>query len=535
MPEKYTRREFSKIAGATATFQLGDDDDEDGILSRIFGDDEESSSNTEGAVYVDVENELESVNPGPNEVFITTDTERIFKPTDDGKWTEFASLGGDSPWVENADGALTPENDQPVNVGKTSVTSDAIRAYGIGGTYTDYKISDYTDIGAALKATHDDALAAGLKVWSVDLPPGQWTATTGFVCELPPDVRGRGNPDPWSAGSVNNTGTIIINDTGGAFITLRGTSNSHESNRINAGMFQGLAIKAAAKGNAVTAVEMDGTTNTNANGSIVRSITFQDFGVYFHGNPGIRGIGSVFDINFHRAVVRQNPADAIVQQSSASATSGAASQYELHACYLFGEGSGNWAANLNSNDVAVVGGTVSDTNGGNGLRCKGSQGGIYGTHIEGSGATGSLGVQIAGSLDGPFDVKPSVVSRWGTGVQLGDGSASKTRNIRFSFKPVKNASEDIKVLAGASRAGVSTPDPNAYTITDNRQSTDGINDWAPLTGQGRSADDLTVLSGAVVNQVGFHDGTDGTNVNARGPAYWNGTDWISIVDGGTIA
>lgn len=124
MPEKYTRREFSKIAGATATFQLGDDDDEDGILSRIFGDDEQSSSsNTEGAVYVDAENELESVNPGPNEVFITTDTDRIFKPTDEGKWTEFASLGGDSPWVKNADGTLTPENGEPVNVGSLSNTN----------------------------------------------------------------------------------------------------------------------------------------------------------------------------------------------------------------------------------------------------------------------------------------------------------------------------------------------------------------------------------------------------------------------------
>lgn len=151
MPEKYTRREFSKIAGATATFQLGGDDDEDGILSRIFGDEEESSSNTEGAVYVDVENELESVNPGPNEVFITTDTERIFKPTDDGKWTEFASLGGDSPWVENADGALTPENGEPVNVDKLSPSS--------GVPYTIYVRSSGSD--------SNDGLSSGSAVASI--------------------------------------------------------------------------------------------------------------------------------------------------------------------------------------------------------------------------------------------------------------------------------------------------------------------------------------------------------------------------------
>lgn len=36
-------------------------------------------------------------------------------------------------------------------------------------------------------------------------------------------------------------------------------------------------------------------------------------------------------------------------------------------------------------------------------------------------------------------------------------------------------------------------------------------------------------------QMAIHDGTDGGNTNTQGPAWYNGTDWISIVDNGTIA
>lgn len=41
--------------------------------------------------------------------------------------------------------------------------------------------------------------------------------------------------------------------------------------------------------------------------------------------------------------------------------------------------------------------------------------------------------------------------------------------------------------------------------------------------------------GRHVGEVRYHDGTDGTNTNAEGPAFFNGTDFISIVDGGAIA
>lgn len=49
-----------------------------------------------------------------------------------------------------------------------------------------------------------------------------------------------------------------------------------------------------------------------------------------------------------------------------------------------------------------------------------------------------------------------------------------------------------------------------------------------------SAEDLTGVAGEQ-GEFRVHDGTDGTNANAAGLARHNGTDWISQVDGGTIA
>lgn len=49
-------------------------------------------------------------------------------------------------------------------------------------------------------------------------------------------------------------------------------------------------------------------------------------------------------------------------------------------------------------------------------------------------------------------------------------------------------------------------------------------------------EDLTARGGDVTGEVAYHDGTDGANVNAEGPAtFTSGGSWVSLVDGGTIA
>lgn len=49
-------------------------------------------------------------------------------------------------------------------------------------------------------------------------------------------------------------------------------------------------------------------------------------------------------------------------------------------------------------------------------------------------------------------------------------------------------------------------------------------------------EDLTARGGDVTGEIAYHNGTDGANVNAEGPAtYTSGASWVSLVDGGTIA
>lgn len=53
---------------------------------------------------------------------------------------------------------------------------------------------------------------------------------------------------------------------------------------------------------------------------------------------------------------------------------------------------------------------------------------------------------------------------------------------------------------------------------------------------GIQPEDLTARAGDITGEIANHDGTDGTNVNAEGPAFYtSGGSWKSLVDGGTIA
>lgn len=359
-----------------------------------------------------------------------------------------------------------------VDAGTVSITDRQVIRYTADGYTVPYPLSDYSDLGAALQDAHDDALAAGEQQFTVEISAGTHTVTTPAVVELNPYIVGRGIGNAWRN---NETGTVIVNDTGDYWLTLRGSSNSIDSNRLNAGFIKGLEMRPAADGASVGAVYMDGTDGTNPSGSIVRGVTFEDCSVKNHGSVPLAYEGTVFDITFHRLVSRSNDEPAVTEVSTgASRTAGPASQFFFVSCYLWSD-SGAYAVAPGANGAAFLGGSVAGANDGNGInmsRCSG--GGIFGTHLEGVSTTGTIG--ILHTVNGPNYYMPSLVTNWDTGISIGDGTSAQARDARILTFGGSNVSEDILVTSGGTRNRTIIDQSAVHSITNERSSVDGIDD-----------------------------------------------------------
>ncbi|MEF8825817.1 MAG: hypothetical protein V5A34_05635 [Halapricum sp.] len=97
------------------------------------------------------------------------------------------------------------------------------------------------------------------------------------------------------------------------------------------------------------------------------------------------------------------------------------------------------------------------------------------------------------------------------------------------------------------RAGSSTVLTNEYTPTEGRvailaDDTVYVGDgsaWIPaadialaIDETARSPQDVRAISNPTAGDESYHDGS---GTNTEGPAFYNGSDWISTVDGSTIA
>lgn len=92
--------------------------------------------------------------------------------------------------------------------------------------------------------------------------------------------------------------------------------------------------------------------------------------------------------------------------------------------------------------------------------------------------------------------------------------------------------------AGASAEGIYKHDGTAYATTgaglrdgDNFDG-QGTSNFSNLNLVGYSPQDVRNISSPSQGYTAYHDGSGS---NTEGPAHYNGTDWISTVDGSTIA
>lgn len=135
------------------------------------------------------------------------------------------------------------------------------------------------------------------------------------------------------------------------------------------------------------------------------------------------------------------------------------------------------------------------------------------------------------------------------GIYAGGDTGTANLSVGTSIRGVSfggNSGTDIVMESDTRRfflgenygAGSNFQSIGMFSVTNNGTGnhTDLINNFAPND----TGEDLTARSPVYSNEIALHDGTDGTNVNARGPAIANGTDpatadWVSLIDGSTIA
>lgn len=160
------------------------------------------------------------------------------------------------------------------------------------------------------------------------------------------------------------------------------------------------------------------------------------------------------------------------------------SQIVFDDCEIIPATAGKWGAyQVTGNNVIFIGGAVLPQGSGvasNGIYVSGGLS-IYGTHLEGTALqTGTIGIQYVGDLGGM--ISPSICASFGTGIKIGDGTASNARGWTISGS-VGNynagGNGDVHITAGGSRIGtilslgysVGTP-----TITNDRYGTDAVQD-----------------------------------------------------------
>jgi len=263
-----------------------------------------------------------------------------------------------------------------------------------------YDISDHSDIGAAIQAANDDAIAAGIQGVRVVLPHGvhQYSAVPVVDCTNI-EIIGKGIPT-YHGGLRHGTILQYTGTATDAFV-VRGTGDSPNTDRVDYVRFARLGFEPDGDDDETNGLLIDGTTDVNANGSTVRGVEFERTRFQRWSGSACRLKGTVFDQTFTECYFRGDPGLHILRDG---ATSGVSSQTDVFGGWWAGTDSG-YAADMDTGSLHWYGGSITTT-GGNGdadgvivRKCNG--GGIYGTHVESVEGTGITVETVTG---GPFDV-----------------------------------------------------------------------------------------------------------------------------------
>lgn len=342
------------------------------------------------------------------------------------------------------------------------------------------KIDVMADCGAVGDDAADDYLAINIglsaaKVLGADLyfpkPPVAYKYGTTLALTDGMRMVGEGTPNRWRSAKV----PVRLKYTGaGSAVTVApGVGAGADSINIIDLEFDGSAAAAGTIGLYLNAT----AAGSYIEGVHVERCTFLDFP-----ENQARHDGTVFDVTY-RHTTFMNPN--VAASHCVLIQNGQPSQITFDDCWIMPYTAAMWAVRcLACDDLRFVGGTVAPYNGAAGANGIYAVGGlfIYGTHLEGplDTQTGTIGVQYLGS-NGAF-ISPSLCALFGTGIRIGDGTATQARGWTISGNVGNNniaagGLADVNVTAGGSRVGTIADlgfANGAATVVDARRTVDGV-------------------------------------------------------------
>lgn len=311
------------------------------------------------------------------------------------------------------------------------------------------------DFGATGDGSTDDTSAIQSAIDSVSslggdvifpVPSVAYKTTTTLTLPIGVRLIGQGAPLRW-----RNTKTPVVIKYYGSTACISVVAPA--STVVDAGQIINLQIDGEnAQANT------DGLVlNATASGSAIEGFYSQNLTITNFPRYQYSQVGEVFDIT-HNNLSALNPervADNIINISGS-----VSSQITFNDCWLVQYTGNKWCVYKATGgiDLRFYGGTVApyasspDANGiynyGGGLY-------LYGTHVEGIGATAnSIGIQYIGS-SGAF-ISPSQCNGFGTNIRIGDSTSAAARGwvISGNVGPhISGGSGDVQITSGGSRYG----------------------------------------------------------------------------------
>lgn len=351
-----------------------------------------------------------------------------------------------------------------------------LRAKVWGEEYFDIKFVDnFTDIGELIQVAHDELITAGdTRGGAIEIPTGHHDFATPVEINVPISLLARGGSD-WRRLSPGQLGVNTrLNWTGGSgpAITLRASSDSPLGNPGHVPGVHLEGILMTNDGGSVTShVFLDGTSNEYSDGSLIPKFTMDRMTFAGATGPEVHAVGTVFQGSFQNVTVLTESGRGIVFESDSNQTAGGPSQLYFFNPF-FQSDDAEYAADIESQQIGIFGGTVNNQNGGQGLKL-GYRGAVWATNFEGTG--GARGATLYGA--GPWHFYPMTCSRWGTGLSIGDPDNPGTgaADVRFAFDSIQNEDQDVLIQSGGQRNNWRA-EVLGLSITDERRAQDGINE-----------------------------------------------------------
>jgi len=212
---------------------------------------------------------------------------------------------------------------------------------------------------------------------------------------------------------------------------------------------------------------IDGSITLDIDRSCARDIEFDNLHLVGFTDHNVELLGNVFDVRFHDCSSRQCGTTGIQATAANKFGGGTGTPGQLHSydCYWFGNSAGpDWAVDAS---MRMYGGGLAY---GKGARLQ-RYSTIIGTHIEGDGTAGGIGLELAG---GYINVLDTLIYNYDTALRIGDGSATASTNL-YIVLTISTCTTGLVLTDGANRHGVAEIDFTGVTtnVVDQRSTPDG--------------------------------------------------------------